>query len=162
MKNLLKNKIIRKKREQGVALVLTIMVISLIIITASSIATLSIIELRASKTVDEQMAAYYVAESGIEHGLFLYNTRNKDELDKTKDYGLGLPWDTSSWCIKIEDNSSIDPCDESTTSSSSFFKMEMFEVGCSSGFRCINSTGHYIGANGKDTKRRLQVLVEKP
>lgn len=161
-------KIIKKneKKEQGVALVLTIMVVSIIILVSSSMATLAIIELRVSKTVDEQMAAYYVAESGLEHGLYLYNTRDRAVLDETDEQkeAQNIPWKTTYWCIDVVTNTSLSglDCPDNVNSNNPYFDLIITEIDCDSKFRCINSVGHYISpGSNKETIRKLQIMVQK-
>lgn len=54
---------------RGSALVITLLMISIISTVSFSITALAISEFRKSSTLQDSIAAYYAAESGLEHGL---------------------------------------------------------------------------------------------
>ena len=64
----------KNKREKGIALLLTIIILSATMLTATLVATIVIIQLKLSSDINNSTIAIYAADSGIEWQL--YQIRN--------------------------------------------------------------------------------------
>ena len=81
--------------QQGAVLVLALLVLSFIMFTALSLASVLVVELRSAKYLDSAIIAHYAAESGAEKALFhLKEAHSIDELQSNGaqpyDYFFGL------------------------------------------------------------------------
>ncbi len=60
------------KNNQGVILVLTLIIMSVLLATAISFAVFIISDVKQSKSIDDSISAYYGADAGIENSLFQF------------------------------------------------------------------------------------------
>lgn len=99
------------KKEEGITLVLALLLTGTVTVAALIIASLLVRELRLTDNIRKSLIAYYGAESGLESALYDYKTQNK--LGDTHgdvagistwdiNFGLGtqalnvsLPWETT-------------------------------------------------------------------
>lgn len=70
------------KQRTGSALVITLLMISILSTVSFSITALAISEFRKSSAIQDSVAAYYAAESGLEHGLLQNRLWRDAELSK--------------------------------------------------------------------------------
>jgi hypothetical protein len=72
----------KNKREKGIALLLTMIILSTSILTAMLIATIVVIQFKLSSDINYSMIAIYAADSGVEWQL--YQIRNGCPPNPTK------------------------------------------------------------------------------
>jgi hypothetical protein len=73
--------------ERGAVLLLALMLLSLVMFSTLSLATILVTELRSSRFSDNAVVAHYAAESGSEQALFLLKeARSVDELNVVNPY----------------------------------------------------------------------------
>lgn len=63
-------KFIKNNKENGIALLLTVIILSIVILVAVLIANIVIVQLKLAKDIDDSQAAVYAADSGIEWQLY--------------------------------------------------------------------------------------------
>lgn len=66
MKFLIKN----NKKQSGITLLLTVIILSIVILIAILIANIVIVQLKLAKDIDDSQVAIYAADSGIEWQLY--------------------------------------------------------------------------------------------
>ncbi len=84
---------LRRPVRQGSALIIMLLIISVISTASFSITALALSEFRKAGALQDSVAAYYSAESGIEHGLMQYRLWKDAELSREayQDVHAGLP-----------------------------------------------------------------------
>ena len=73
---------IRSKKQSGSALLITLLIIAVITSIAVSVGRLMVSEIRMSGLSEESIGAYYAAESGLEHALWLYRVNHETAISK--------------------------------------------------------------------------------
>lgn len=74
------------KKKKGSALVISI-VVGLIVVSLSGILLSTINnELKTRRVSEERLSAKYLAEAGIEHGLYLYSKNKEEDLKNKSPY----------------------------------------------------------------------------
>lgn len=63
-------KFIKNNKENGVALLLTVIILSVVILIAVLIANIVIVQLKLAKDIGDSQAAIYAADSGVEWQLY--------------------------------------------------------------------------------------------
>lgn len=106
-----------QRHEQGIILILAIMIMAILLSIALSFGTFIMSDLRQAGEIDQAIAAYYLADSGIERTLYLFRHGDKEKIgnfsgvsnalsavDKTSDFnGDGaIDW-------TIEESSDYEP-----------------------------------------------------
>lgn len=71
-----------RRDRQGSALIITILIVSVISSISFMVSALAISEFRKAGTLQDSIAAYYAAESGIEQGLLQYRLWHDAELSE--------------------------------------------------------------------------------
>lgn len=63
-------KFIKSNKENGIALLLTVIILSVVTLVAISIASIVVVQLRLVRDIDDSKAAIYAADSGVEWQLY--------------------------------------------------------------------------------------------
>lgn len=63
-------KFIKNNKENGIALLLTVIILSIVILISVLIANIVIVQLKLAKDIDDSQAAVYAADSGVEWQLY--------------------------------------------------------------------------------------------
>lgn len=72
----------KQKNNQGVILVLTLIIMSILLATAISFAVFIISDVKQAKSIDDSVSAYYAADAGIEKSLFQFRKLGIDSTSK--------------------------------------------------------------------------------
>jgi len=126
---------------KGISLILTMIVVSLAMVIVLGAAGIFISELAASKNIELSTAAIYVADAGIEAGLY------RDRLGTA---GAGLP--NGFTCDQI--NRDSDACLNGLANGGVY--TYIVDDNKNAPLRTITSTGNYHGV-----KRALEVIYQQ-
>ncbi len=107
-----------RKQKEGIILVLTLILTSILLTVSISFGVLIISDIRQAKLIDDSIVAYYAADSGLERALFLLRRQEKTlaeidkeyELDKSKsnwDIGASKEFETTFFRQRINNGESI-------------------------------------------------------
>ncbi|MFA5047496.1 MAG: hypothetical protein WC516_00475 [Patescibacteria group bacterium] len=78
------------KNQQGIILILTLIVMALLFAIAISFAVFIISDIRQARAIDDSLVAYYGADSGMERTLFLFRRLDKELVGNFNgSYGTG-------------------------------------------------------------------------
>ena len=79
------------KNNQGSILLLALLIMSGSVVTGLVVGTIVLNEVRQSRNIDDAITSYYVAESGIEQGVYLYRKDNATFLAEIEEIDTGDP-----------------------------------------------------------------------
>ena len=96
----------RIHHRSGVALLLSLLVLSGVLAAALTVSTLVVREYRTTSTVDRGVVTFYAAESGLEQGLYMARQERKTtaaEQEVTYANAITLPGSEAKWWRKADD-----------------------------------------------------------
>ena len=132
--------------QKGNALLLTLLIVSAILTTAITMASLTIGEVRKSRDLSDSMAAYYAAETGIERAIFQIRkeSRSIDPSDIVHiDFNDELE-NNGSWELAAGETKQTHILDLSEQSSVQFDLFDMEDMSYRSGAQSMSV--HWSGA----------------
>lgn len=88
-----------KENNQGVILVLTLIIMSILLATAISFAVFIISDIKQAKSIDDSVGAYYAADAGIERSLYQFRKQGVTSTDSLSPKFYALASSTANWSV---------------------------------------------------------------
>lgn len=115
------------KNEQGIILILALMIMSILLSIALGFGIFILSDLRQAQEIDSSIAAYYFADSGIERTLYLFRHGNKEKVGNFLGDGSNESLSSIDKNSDINGDGKIDwTIEDSTDYEQTFFRQRLY------------------------------------
>ncbi len=88
----------KKHNQQGIALVLTIVTLAVSFAIVLSLASIFLLELRASNLAVDSTKSFYAADAAVERALFKHRQENSPPANESGDVDSSHSWEYQTQC----------------------------------------------------------------